>query len=105
MKNSFLAFSIGLCTFFSSLVLAQPATKMDGFNASSYAAKINGKSVGNRQAIISSAFNPKEFKWDIAWPGRVSQYDLVYQSPPIDPLQRRSTRTEESGEVVRLLTI
>jgi len=86
MKNSFLAFPIGLCTFFSSLVLAQPATKMDSSNAS-YTAKINGNTVSNRQPIISSAFNPKEFKWDIAWPGRISQYDLVYKSPPIDPLQ------------------
>ena len=36
---------------------------------------------------IQSAFNPKTATWDISWPGRVSQYDLVYLSPPIDPLQ------------------
>ena len=86
MKNSFFVFTIGLCTLFSPLVLAQTTTKMDSSNTS-YAAKINGTSVGNRQAIINSAFNPKEFKWDISWPGRVSQYDLVYKSPPIDPMQ------------------
>ncbi|MCX6219568.1 MAG: hypothetical protein NTZ69_01100 [Bacteroidia bacterium] len=40
---------------------------------------------GNRN--IQSAFNPKTAVWDIAWPGRVSQYDLVYLSPPIDPMQ------------------
>jgi len=37
--------------------------------------------------VIKSAFNPKTAKWDIEWPGRVSQYDLVYMSPPIDPMQ------------------
>ena len=36
---------------------------------------------------IQSAFNPQTATWDISWPGRVSQYDLVYLSPPIDPLQ------------------
>ncbi|MEK7718501.1 MAG: hypothetical protein AAB347_02650, partial [Bacteroidota bacterium] len=41
--------------------------------------------VGNKG--IQSAFDPKSAKWDIAWPGRVSQYDLVYKSPPIDPMQ------------------
>ena len=37
--------------------------------------------------IIQSAFNPKTTEWDIGWPGRVSQYDLVYLSPPVDPMQ------------------
>ncbi len=37
--------------------------------------------------IIKSAFNPKTATWSIDWPGRVSQYDLVYKSPPIDPMQ------------------
>jgi hypothetical protein len=37
--------------------------------------------------IITSAFNPKTASWNIDWPGRVSQYDLVYKSPPIDPMQ------------------
>ena len=36
---------------------------------------------------IQSAFNPKTATWNISWPGRVSQYDLVYLSPPVDPLQ------------------
>ena len=36
---------------------------------------------------IKSAFNPKTAAWDIDWPGRVSRYDLVYKSPPIDPMQ------------------
>ena len=36
---------------------------------------------------IQSTFNPKTATWDISWPGRVSQYDLVYLSPPVDPLQ------------------
>ena len=38
-------------------------------------------------ANIKSAFNPETASWEIAWPGRVSQYDLVYLSPPVDPMQ------------------
>lgn len=34
-----------------------------------------------------SAFNPATGDWNIAWPGKISQYDLVYKSPPMDPLQ------------------
>ncbi len=37
--------------------------------------------------IIRSAYDPKASAWDIAWPGRVSQYDLVCLSPPADPMQ------------------
>lgn len=36
---------------------------------------------------IQSAFNPAAASWDIEWPGKVTQYDVVYLSPPIDPLQ------------------
>lgn len=36
---------------------------------------------------IQSAFNPETAKWEISWPGLVAQYDLVYQSPPVDPMQ------------------
>jgi len=86
MKNSVFIFSFGVFIFFSLLVQAQPTTKMGGSNASR-AAKINGTSVVTGQPTISSAFSPKTFQWDIAWPGRESQYDLVYKSPPIEPMQ------------------
>jgi len=36
---------------------------------------------------IQSAFDPKTATWNISWPGRISQYDLVYLSPPVDPMQ------------------
>ncbi len=36
---------------------------------------------------IQSAFSLKTAEWNISWPGRVSQYDLAYLSPPIDPMQ------------------
>jgi alpha-L-fucosidase 2 len=85
MKNSPLVYSIVLCTCFCSLVLAQTTTRTDLSNASSVSG-INGTSVGKGQTI-SSAYNPKDFQWDIEWPGRLSQYDLVYKSPPIDPMQ------------------
>jgi alpha-L-fucosidase 2 len=41
----------------------------------------------NGKISIQSAFNPAMATWNISWPGRVSQYDLVYLSPPVDPLQ------------------
>lgn len=39
-------------------------------------------SVGTYQ----SSFDPQRGEWSIQWPERVSQHDLVYKSPPIDPL-------------------
>ena len=36
---------------------------------------------------FKTAFDPYTAKWNVAWPGRVSQYDLVYLSPPVDPMQ------------------
>lgn len=36
---------------------------------------------------IHTAFDPKTAEWKIGWPGRVSQYDLAYLSPPVDPMQ------------------
>jgi alpha-L-fucosidase 2 len=46
---------------------------------------------------IQSVFNPKSATWDITWPGRVSQYDLVYLSPPVDPLQGIPLGNGETG--------
>ncbi len=51
-------------------------------------------------AVLSSAFNPADATWNIAWPGRVSQYDLVYQSPPIDPLQGMPLGNGEVGVLI-----
>jgi len=84
MKNYVLVFSFALCAFFSPLVLAQTTTKAGGSN--NPPANVTN-SASASQTIISTAFNPKTFQWDIEWPGRVSQYDLVYKSPPIDPMQ------------------
>jgi alpha-L-fucosidase 2 len=36
---------------------------------------------------IRSAFDPATYSWNISWPGRVSQYDLLYLNPPVDALQ------------------
>src|ERR1035437_6763213 len=70
MKNIFHVYSLWLCILFSSMALSQSPDKNSG-----------------SQKIISSAFDPKKGEWDIGWPGRVSQYDLVYLSPPVDPMQ------------------
>jgi len=50
-----------------------------------YVSALSQESSGLKK--IQSAFNIEEQGWDIAWPGRVSQYNLVYKSPPIDPMQ------------------
>jgi hypothetical protein len=34
---------------------------------------------------LESAYSPREGKWEITWPERVSQHDVVYLSPPEDP--------------------
>jgi len=36
---------------------------------------------------MDSAFNPEKGDWELAWPARISQHDLVYLSPPHDPMQ------------------
>jgi len=33
---------------------------------------------------ITSSYSPREGKWHIDWPGRLSQHDVVYLSPPED---------------------
>ncbi len=35
---------------------------------------------------ITSAYNPKENKWYRKWPESISQHDIVYLSPPDDPI-------------------
>jgi hypothetical protein len=42
---------------------------------------------GRTPAGIRTTFDPGTASWNVDWPGRISQYDLVYLSPPIDPLQ------------------
>ena len=37
--------------------------------------------------VLRSPFNPRSGSWEIEWPGRISRHDLVYLSPPEDPLQ------------------
>jgi alpha-L-fucosidase 2 len=47
-----------------------------------------------------SAFNPETGAWNIAWPGKLSRYDLVYQSPPVDPLQGIPLGNGEIGVLI-----
>lgn len=57
------------------------------FNIYSSSAKANIIGDAYKPFNIKSAFEPKTAEWNIEWPGKVSQHDLVYHSPPIDPLQ------------------
>src|SRR5512136_3003405 len=36
---------------------------------------------------MQSSFDISTGEWEIDWPGRVARHDLVYASPPEDPLQ------------------
>jgi hypothetical protein len=36
---------------------------------------------------MKSAFDINRGRWNIKWPGRVAKHDLVYLSPPSDPMQ------------------
>ncbi len=53
-----------------------------------------------REGPLRSAYDLQNGEWRIQWPGRVSQYDLVYESPPIDPLQGIALG---NGEVTALI--
>jgi hypothetical protein len=35
--------------------------------------------------VVESSFSPGQGQWEIAWPERLSQHDVVYLSPPEDP--------------------
>jgi hypothetical protein len=37
--------------------------------------------------VQQSAFDIRQGQWAIAWPGRVSRHDLLYETPPLDPMQ------------------
>ena len=43
------------------------------------------KSVPAAAEHIQSAYSPETGRWQIAWPERLSQHDVVYLSPPDDP--------------------
>lgn len=46
---------------------------------------------------MKTAFDIKKGQWDIAWPNRVSRHDVVYLSPPEDPMQGMSTGNGDIG--------
>lgn len=41
----------------------------------------------SRKRLMESAFNYKTGKWQINWPQRISRHDVVYHSPPDDPMR------------------
>jgi hypothetical protein len=81
MKNSILKFTFATCMIFMANLYSQnPNTENPN--------------------LIKSAFDPKSAEWQIAWPGRISQYDLVYNSPPKDALQGIPLGNGETGVLV-----
>lgn len=61
---------------------------------------LSAATIKREPADIGSAFDWQSGQWQITWPGRISQYDLVYQSPPVDPLQGIALG---NGEVTALI--
>jgi len=53
-----------------------------------------------QSAPAPTPFDPRTATWQISWPGRISQYDLVYDSPPIDPFQGMAMGNGEVGVLV-----
>lgn len=95
MKKSLVFLSVSICVIINVLVAAQVPEKNKAFHVSSGLKTDDDSTTGMKS--IRSAFNPKDFHWDISWPGRVSQYDLVYKSPPIDPAQGIALGNGEIG--------
>ena len=54
----------------------------------------------SKGAFSGSAFDPENGVWNISWPGKLSRYDLVYQSPPRDPLQGIPLGNGEVGVLI-----
>ena len=49
---------------------------------------------------MKSAFNIQTGEWEINWPGRVARHDLVYRTPPLDPLQGMALGNGDLGALV-----
>ena len=71
--------------FFSIAVLAIMAVFFCS-PAMAHSAEVGSKKADNSRGL-RTAFDRETAAWDIEWPGRIAQYDPVYLSPPIDPLQ------------------
>ena len=56
--------------------------------------------INRSSADRPSSFNPDTGEWNIAWPGKISQYDLVYKSPPIDPFQGIPLGNGDAGVLI-----
>jgi len=81
MKNSILNCLVATCMIFIATVYGQ------------------NPDIGDPTRIKSS-FDPETAEWKIAWPGRISQYDLVYNSPPVDAMQGIPLGSGDSGVLV-----
>ena len=49
---------------------------------------------------MKSVFDPTKGEWSIAYPGRISQHDLVYHSPPHDPMHGIALGNGDVGALV-----
>jgi hypothetical protein len=50
--------------------------------------------------MINSSFSIVEGRWEISWPGRISQHDVVCLSPPLDPSQGLPLGNGDLGALV-----
>ena len=51
-------------------------------------------------ACYRSAFDPFKGEWNMSWPERLSQHDIVYLAPPDDPLHGFALGDGQSGALV-----
>lgn len=64
---------------------------------------LTGEEVHNQKTegpVIHSSFNPLTGTWNLSWPGRISQYDLVCLSPPSDPMQGIPLGNGDTGVLI-----
>jgi len=58
---------------------------------------LNNESTNIKTDSIITPFDLNTDQWQIEWPGRVSKHDLVYLSPPEDPMQGIALGNGEIG--------
>jgi len=49
---------------------------------------------------MTSAFDPKNGQWRIAWPQRISRHDLIYLTPPDDPMNGLAVGNGDLGAML-----
>ncbi len=79
------------CFYLAGLVLVIPSATVLSSSPSAN---------DEKATVLTSVFDPQKAQWNIAWPERIAQYDLIYYSPPIDPFQGMALGNGEIGALM-----